>query len=329
MIRSAHDPSPALPAANRTADGPAVNAAGSPAAGRAAILAVAFAAVVLWAGSPIATKLAVAELDPLAVGVLRTLLGALVASVILAAGRLPFPRTRAGRSLLAVSSLCGFVAFPLLFSLGIERTSAAHGALVLAVLPLFTGLIAALAERRVLRRRWWLGAAVALAGTFLLVDRRFGLSAPGASLEGDLLVLLSCLAASAGYVAGGLVARKVGTRAATFWSLALAGLVLLPVVPLVVPPSALTGLSAEAWGSLIYLGVLISIVGYMAWYWALAQGDMTRTALVQFIQPGVSLVLAAAILGEALTWPLLAAGAVIVAGVALVQADGLAVARRR
>jgi drug/metabolite transporter (DMT)-like permease len=56
---------------------------------------------------------------------------------------------------------------------------------------------------------------------------------------------------------------------------------------------------------------------------------MTRTALVQFIQPGISLVLAAAILGEALTWPLLAAGAIIVAGVALVQADGFAVARRR
>jgi drug/metabolite transporter (DMT)-like permease len=306
-----------------------VKTAGLPAAGRTGVLAVALAAVVLWAGSPIATKLAVAEVDPLAVGVFRTLLGALVAGVILAAGRLPLPRTRAGRGQLAVSSLCGFVAFPLLFSLGIERTSAAHGALALAVLPLFTGLIAAVAERRVLRRRWWLGAAIALAGTFLLVDRRFGLTTPGASVEGDLLVLLSCLTASAGYVAGGSVAREVGTRAATFWSLALGGLVLLPVVPVLAPPSALTGLSADAWAALIYLGVFISIVGYMAWYWALAQGDMTRTALVQFIQPGVSLVLAAVILGEALTWPLFAAGVVIVAGVVLVQADGLTVARHR
>ena len=40
-----------------------------------AILSVALLAVVLWGASPIATKLAVAELDPFAVGALRTLIG--------------------------------------------------------------------------------------------------------------------------------------------------------------------------------------------------------------------------------------------------------------
>ncbi len=285
----------------------------------AAVLSAALGAVVIWAGTPIATKIAVAELDPLAVGALRTLLGALPAAAILAARHQPLPRFWPGRGLLAVSSLAGFVAFPLLFSLGLARTSAAHGALALAILPLFTGLIAAVAERRLPRRRWWLGAAVALAGTLLLIDRRFGLSTPGASLGGDLLVLLSCLAASAGYVAGGRAAREIGTRAVTFWGLVLGGLVLLPFTPLLASPGDLAGLSLAAWGSLAYLGVLSSIVAYLAWYWALAQGDMGRTGLVQFVQAPAALLLAAAVLGEALTWPLLVAGAIIVAGVALVR----------
>lgn len=293
-----------------------LGAAGTP---PAAVVSAALLAVVLWGGSPIATKLAMTELDPFAVGALRTLIGAVPAAVILAVGRLPFPQSASGRRLLAVSSLSGFVVFPLLFSLALERTSGAHGGLALALLPITTGLIAAGVERRLPSRRWWFGAGVAVAGTLFLVDRRFGLTSPGASLEGDLLVLLSCFAASAGYVAGGRAAREVGAPAVTFWGLVLGAVVLVPLTPLLVAPGTLIGLGAGAWGALVYLGVLTSIVGYLAWYWALAQGDMTRVALFQFLQPGASLVFAAVVLGELVTWPLVLAGAIIVAGVALAQ----------
>lgn len=310
---------------NQTYSGPASKGAG-PAAPtpQAAIVATGLLAVVLWGGSPIATKLAVADLDPLAVGALRTLIGAVPAAVILAFGRLAFPRTATGRWLLAVSSISGFVVFPLLFSLALEMTSGSHGGLALAILPITTALIATLFERRLPPRRWWLGAAVALAGTLLLVDRRFGLSSPGASLEGDLLVLLSCFVASAGYVAGGRAAREVGAPSVTFWGLALGGLMLLPLTPVLIPSEALTGLGAGAWSALIYLGVAISIVGYLAWYWALAKGDMTRVALIQFLQPGFSLLFAAIVLGEIVTWPLALAGVIIVAGVALAQSGRIA-----
>ncbi len=293
-----------------------LGAAGAP---PAAVVSAALLAVVLWGGSPIATKLAVTGLDPLAVGTLRTLIGAVPAAVILALGRLPFPRSGAGRRLLAVSSLTGFVVFPLLFSFALERTSGAHGGLALALLPITTGLIAAGVERRLPSRRWWLGAVVALAGTLLLVDRRYGLTSPGASLEGDLLVLVSCFAASAGYVAGGRASREVGAPAVTFWGVVLGAVVLVPLAPLLISPAALIGPGADVWGALVYLGVLTSIVGYLAWYWALAQGDMTRIALLQFLQPGASLVFAAVVLGELVTWPLVLAGGIIVAGVALAQ----------
>ena len=125
---------------------------------RAAIVAAALLAVVLWGGSPIATKLAVADLDPLAVGALRTLIGAVPAAVILAFGRLAFPRTATGRWLLAVSSLSGFVVFPLLFSLALELTSGSHGGLALAILPITTALIATHFERRLPPRRQGLQA---------------------------------------------------------------------------------------------------------------------------------------------------------------------------
>ncbi len=58
---------------------------------RLAVFAAAYGAVVLWGATPMATKVAVAGLDPLAVGLLRTLLAAvaalILAGVALARGR--------------------------------------------------------------------------------------------------------------------------------------------------------------------------------------------------------------------------------------------------
>jgi hypothetical protein len=52
-------------------------------------------------------------------------------------------------NLLLLSSICGFIAFPLAFSLGMRLTSAVHGAmLILALLPLSSGAIAFAWERR-------------------------------------------------------------------------------------------------------------------------------------------------------------------------------------
>ena len=284
-----------------------------------AVFAAAYGAVVLWGATPIVTKLAVAQIDPLAVGLLRTLLAAVVALPLIVLGRLKPPASREGRAYLAVSALAGFVIFPLLFSLGIARTTAGHGALLLGVLPVLTGLIAALLERRAPGGRWWLGCAVALAGTAVLVGERFDPSLSDGSSLGDLLVLGSAVAAAAGYVTGARAAREAGTWPVTLWGLVLGSIAVLPVLPFVLSPDHLAGGGATAWTSVLYLALASSIVAYAAWYWALGRGGIGRTGLAQFAQPLVGLVLAVALLGEALTWAMVLAAAAILAGVALAR----------
>ncbi len=284
-----------------------------------AVYAAAYGAVVLWGATPIVTKLAVTEIDPLAVGLLRTLLAAVAALPLIVLGRLKPPASREGRAYLAVSALGGFVIFPVLFSLGLELTTAGHGARLLGILPVLTGLIAALLERRVPGRRWWLGCAMALAGTAVLVGERFDLNLSDGSSLGNLLVLASAGAAAAGYVTGARAARETGTWAITLWGLMLGSLALLPFLPFMVSLDNLATAGAMAWTSVIYLAVASSIVGYAAWYWALGQGGIGRIGLAQFAQPLVGVILAVALLGEALTWPMVLAGAAILAGVALAR----------
>ncbi len=277
--------------------------------------------MVVWGATPVATRLATDGLDPLLVAVLRTVLaGAVVLPLIALRGPAPPPRRRA-RALLAVSAVTGFVVFPVVYTIGQERTSAMHGSMILAALPVITGIYAALVTRR-RPQAWWLaGCALALAGEAVIVTVRVGASEEGATLVGDLLVLVAALAVAAGYVAGAmLLSLGFSSAATTSWGVLLGAGALAPAALLLLARDGIPEADASAWGAVVFLAVVTSILGYVGWYWALARGGIERIAPLQFLLPVSGLALAALILDERLTLPL-AIGAVLVIG-------GVAIARR-
>jgi drug/metabolite transporter (DMT)-like permease len=282
-------------------------------------IAVAALVMVVWGATPVMTKLAVAEIDPLFVGLLRTLFGGMVAVPFIAAARMPLPKDRFGWGLLLLSAAVGLILFPILFSIGQRHTSAMHGGMILAALPVFTGCYAALLDRRWPGRRWVIGCALALLGEIALITLRGGGGTP-ASLLGDALVLGSALLVASGYVAGGRLGQLgYPAIATTFWGVALAALAIAPVVAVFVARDGWPDAGFTAWAAILWLAVVTSIVGYVGWYWALAKGGISRIATMQFFQPVSGLILAAILLGERMTLSLLAASALILAGVWIAQ----------
>ncbi len=285
----------------------------------AVVLAAAAVALALWGATPMVTRIAVLAIDAPAVGILRTTVAACLAVPLALALRLPRPRSVRDWILLLVSALGGFVLFPVLFSMGVRQTSASHAALILAVSPLFTGLIAAVVERRRPKGAWWLGAAVAFLGEFALIAFRAGMVEHEASLAGDLLVVVACMSSAAGYVAGARLAHRLTTWATTFWGIGLGGLILLPIVPAMLGPAAWAGAGALGWSAIGYLSLGSTILGYICWYWALQRGGIARIGATQFMQPVIALLLAVLVLGEPVTGPLVVAALLVVAGVAIAQ----------
>src|SRR6478672_6984362 len=104
--------------------------------------------MVLWGGTPIVTRLALGDLPPLLVASMRTVLAGLVAIPLLAGMRQGLPANGRSRVLLGISAGVGFVVFPVVYTVGQERTSALHGVMILAALPILTGLYASLVARR-------------------------------------------------------------------------------------------------------------------------------------------------------------------------------------
>jgi drug/metabolite transporter (DMT)-like permease len=287
----------------------------------AAVFAAAMVSVVLFALSGPVTRALAGAIDPLLLG-MRPAAAALVAIPLVVGLRLPGPRNRHEWVLLAISAIASFDAFPLLFSLGQMQTSATHGALIQAAMPIFTGLSAAVVERRRPSGHWWVGAALAFCGESILFAFR-GASGPAASLSGDLLVLVACALSASSYVAGARLAAAIGALPATLWSVGIGGLVLLPFAVIRIP--------FEDWshfgvGDLIAVATLAygpNLTAFVAWFWALHTGGVQRVAVFQFAVPPLSVLIAIFFLGEQLTPSLMLALALVLGGIAIARRRGL------
>lgn len=280
---------------------------------------VAVLVMVVWGATPILTRLALEDLEPLVVATLRTVIAGVLAVPLLVSARLPLPRARPARRLLAVSAAAGFVVFPVVYTIGQQRTSGLHGVMILAALPIFTGLYAALVARQRPARAWLVGCGVALLGEFVLIAGR-GPGGGDATLTGDLIVLAAALVVSMGYVAGALLPpRGVPSSAATYWGVVLGAIVLAPLATALFATDGFPEASAKAWGCVVFLAVVTSIVGYIGWYWALDRGGIQRIATLQFLQPLSGFALAAIVLGDRVTVPIAVGSVLIVAGIVVAQ----------
>lgn len=279
------------------------------------VLAAALAAVIIFGGSAVGTKLAVSGFQPVDVALLRTVIGGLLAIALALLLRIRPPTDPARLGLLLLSGLCGFIAFPLLFTLGVERTTANHATMILAILPVLTGALAMAWDRQKPAAKWWGGCTIAFTGEVLLIYEPAG-QVDEATLAGDLLVLLSTLFASLGYVAGGRLQRSgYSSRGTTFWGVGLFALLLLPVLPFFIGTNELQAAGAHAWSGLLYQAIGVTIVAYLLWYWALGTGGIARVGLMQFLQPVSGVILAWLVLAETLSLKFTLASVIILLGV--------------
>jgi drug/metabolite transporter (DMT)-like permease len=277
-------------------------------------------AVTLFALSSPLTRAVTPAIDPLLLG-MRVAAASFAAIPLILIFRLKGPRDAHSWLLLAISAGGSFLAFPILFTLGQAQTSATHGALIQAALPIFTGLAAAIVERRRLGNYWWLGAALAFAGEGVLeLFRDSGSTTERAStLSGDLLILLASALTSGAYIAGARLAARISALNATLWCVSAAGLTVMPFAAIRAVSVPWGSFGLGMWASLATLAFGPTLIAFIAWYWALSRGGVRRVALFQFLVPPLSVLIAVVFLGESLTVPLVISLAAILGGIAIAR----------
>lgn len=262
-------------------------------------------AVMAFSGTLPATRLAIPELGAVGIGLGRTVVAAAVAAVLLLASRSPLPARRhwLGLALVAGGAVLGF---PLCTALAMRDVPASHAIVVVGLSPAATALVAVLRAGERPPARFWVAAAAGALAVAAFASTR------GATHAGlaDLWLLLAVAVVGVAYAEGGRLARELGGWRTICWALVLSA----PVASLAlwaagIPP--LRSVSTTAWLGLGYVSIVSALFGFFAWYRGMALGGIARVSQTQLLQPVLSVVWAALLLGEPLGPETLGAAALV------------------
>lgn len=279
---------------------------------------------VVWAGAFSAIK---ALLDHGMAAENVALLRYLVAApgfafVLWRAGGLP-GLTRSDAVRLGAAGMLVVAGYHISLNVGTRFTTSGTAALVVALAPALTlALAAAVGLERVGFRRI-AGLATAFAGVGVVVLLGSGNDLSFSDAKGPLIVLGAPLAFALYNVLLKPLLHRYGLVALTAAASLFGTLALLPLIR----PSTvdeITGISAGDAALVVYLGVVCTFLGYMAWNIGLRGLGATRAVSFAYAIPALAVAIGAITLDEPVTGWLVAGGALIVAGVALAQGDARA-----
>jgi len=271
------------------------------------VLAGLAAAVLFGAGTPVAKLLLGATTPWLLAGLLYLGSGVGLALLRRARAAPPVRLARHERGWLAGAVITGGMLGPAFLMWGLSGMPASGAALLLNAEGVFTALLAWFAFRENFDRRIALGMALIVAGAILL-------SWPGEMRLGAALPALAVLGACLAWAIDNNLTRKIALTDATYIAMVkglVAGAVNLLLALLA--GSALPGPGIAASAALLgFLSYGLSLVLFVL---ALRHLGTARTGAYFSTAPFVGAALAVPLLGEALTGRLLAAGALMGAGV--------------
>jgi drug/metabolite transporter (DMT)-like permease len=284
---------------------------------------------VLWGGSFFFTGIAVKELPPLTIVVLRVGLAAAMLALVLRMLGVRLPRERAvWAAFLGMGLLNNAIPFCLIVW-GQTHIASGLAAILNATTPLFTVVVAHVLthDERMTGNRL-AGILIGLAGVVVIIG-------PGAlqSLGSDVLAQVAVLAAAVSYAFAGVLGRRfrrlgVAPMAAATGQVIASTIILLPLALLVDRPWTLPLPSAPVWAAIFGTAALSTALGYILYFRILETAGATNLLLVTFLIPVSAILLGALVLGERLSLPHFLGMALIGAGLAAIDGRLLRLVRR-
>jgi drug/metabolite transporter (DMT)-like permease len=271
----------------------------------------AFAGFILLSGSAaIAVRYAYQELAPFWLGFMRFGLSGLIFWVLVLTQRIPIPRGRALAGAAVFGTLSVGVTF-IFYAWGLVETPASVFAIIVSLMPLLTLFFASAHRIERISSRGLIGALIAVAGIIVILGSSLRSGVQFSPLHFlSIFIGAACLAESG--VIGKLIPRS--------HPIAINAIAMTVGAPMLLAASLITGeskslpISPGIWLTLIYLVVCGSTV-FTLYLFVLSRWTASGASYAFVLNPIVTILLAAILVGEPITWIFLAGGALVLSGV--------------
>lgn len=273
----------------------------------------------LWGGSFFFARIAVLEIPPLVLVLLRVAIAAAALHVYLAARGPSFAAAlpMAG-AFFSLAMLNNIIPFSLMF-LGQTELGAGLASVLNATTPFWTVLLAnAFTDDEKLTGRKLAGIGLGIAGTAVMIG-------PGllAGLGGPVWAKFALVGTAMSYGCAAIFARRfraLPPPIVATGQLTASTIIMVPVIALTGGLGMLGDASPAAWASVAALALISTAVAYIIFFSLIASAGATNASLVTLIVPGFAILLGALFLAERLALFELAGMALIGSG--LVVIDG-------
>ncbi len=281
-------------------------------------------AVIVWGASFIATKIAVGQISPIAVVWLRFAMGIpIILFAVVIRKQFAFPKGNEW----AYFTLLGFLGISFhqwLQSNGLQTAQATTTAWIVSTSPAFIAVLGWIILKEKLNLPQSLGIVLAMIGVLAVVSKGdlAAITSGNFGTYGDYLILIS----SVNWAVFSIISRRglknhPSTRM-TFWVMTIGWLITSVAFLANKSYTEIPLLDARGWWAMIFLGIFTTGFAYIAWFDALSQLPVAQTGAFLFVEPLTSMVVAAIILNEQITFVSILGGAVILFGIWLVNRQG-------
>ncbi len=279
-------------------------------------LAAAALMVLMWGSSPVATKIGLGSYQPGQWTLLRFLVTSAVMAGIAATIHLRPPRREDILPMIGLGMI-GISINQLCFSFAMQHVDAGTATFLVATVPVMTALLARFILQDRLTRAGWMGIALTVAGTAVLVlgqGRTIGFTL------GALALLLGALSEALYYIFQKPLLLKYSSSEVSAWTLIASTLPLLIFLP-ALPAQALAATPLHT-GMALYAGLGAGVIGYLCMSVTNARMPASASAVLMALLPPVALVFSWWWLGTVPPALSIAGGLVSLAGVLLVTLRG-------
>jgi drug/metabolite transporter (DMT)-like permease len=285
-----------------------------------AILEAIFA-VTVWGASFVATKIAVQEVSPVTVVWLRFTIGVVILGLATLLRRQFALPERGEVGYLALLGFLGITFHQWLQSTGLVTAQATTTAWIVATMPIFIAILGWLVLEEKLNWRQGLGIAAAVLGALLVLSKGDLAALAGGRFgtRGDFLVMLSAPNWAVFTILSRRGLRRYPATRMMFFVMVFGWLFSSVLLIIRGGLDEWPAFSADGWLSVGFLGVFCSGLAYIFWYDALKALPAAQAGAFLYLEPFVTVIVAALILGEPLLGITLLGGAAILLGVWIVN----------
>jgi len=274
----------------------------------------------VWAGSFVVVRITVEEISSIDLGFLRFLVATPFMVLILLLSkketRLPVKDFLS----LSVLGLTGVTLLYIFQFIGIEQTTASTAAVLINTNVIFVVILSATFLKENFSFKKALGIALSFFGVLVVIFAQMtneSIVFSNVFLIGCIFMVLSALCWAIYSIVGKKLLDKYDPFTVTTYAFVLGTIFFLPVV-LPDITAVVQNISFNGWISILYLALICSVFGYVAWYYALSKIEAGRAVIFLNLIPLFTIVISF-FTGEIPTFLFLIGASLIIYGVYLTQ----------